>query len=130
MARWQNTIFDLTSTGICRGENVFSALEAIIPKAHWCATIFSPLFEDLAESFDTSLNGVITFWPLLEQCAVPLISVGHKNAAAGFTDKKQVNYINVVKKIVFFYTSAIWVSIYTFIDLWDHTSFNEKFGTS
>ena len=32
--QWQNTFFDLTGIGMCRGENVFSALGAIIPKGH------------------------------------------------------------------------------------------------
>ena len=67
----EKCVFDLTSTGMCIGENVFSTLGAITPKGTW--NIFGPFFKislNLLTPVSIALSGVFTFWPLLDQCAM------------------------------------------------------------
>ena len=57
--KWQNMFFDLTSTGICRGENVFSAFFLFPKSSKWQKKKSSRfLSEDLPKSFDTIFSSV------------------------------------------------------------------------
>ena len=67
-SKWQNTFFDLTSTGMCRGENVFSTLKAITPKAAWSGLKYFYIF---------FLRSAWIFWHQSQSRILAYLIVGH-----------------------------------------------------